>query len=75
MEWISVEDVMGIETFKNEVLEIPQIKRGIVWCTKCGREQRVNPGEAMFGGGWPKCCGFTMTIDSPEERADRKATP
>jgi hypothetical protein len=19
--------------------------------------------------GWPKCCGVTMTIDSPEERA------
>ena len=20
--------------------------------------------------GWPECCGYTMTIDSPEERAE-----
>lgn len=53
--------------------EIPQIKRGRVWCANCGSTQvvRGNPWEA----GWPKCCGQTMTIDSPEERAARKPRP
>ena len=49
-------------------LSIPQLKRGMVWCRKCGRNERVNSARAMLDG-WPKCCGYTMTIDSPEERA------
>ncbi|MFT0546972.1 hypothetical protein ACMHYO_11590 [Allopusillimonas ginsengisoli] len=48
--------------------EIPQLKRGMVWCRICGQSQRVNATEALACG-WPKCCGYTMTIDSPEERA------
>lgn len=51
------------------VAEVPQLKRGVVWCTTCGRSQRVNSGAALSSG-WPKCCGYTMTIDSPEERAE-----
>jgi hypothetical protein len=47
---------------------IPQLKRGMVWCRTCGRNDRVNSARAMLNG-WPKCCGYTMTIDSPEERA------
>jgi hypothetical protein len=39
--------------------DVPQIRRGMVWCTTCGRSERVNGAD---------CCGFTMTIDSPEER-------
>jgi hypothetical protein len=46
----------------------PKLSRGMVWCTSCGRSQRVNSGVALSNG-WPKCCGYTMTIDSPEERA------
>lgn len=46
----------------------PTIRRGMVWCTVCGRSQRVNTAEA-FRSGWPKCCGYTMTLDSPSERA------
>lgn len=45
----------------------PSLKRGRVWCTECGRSQWVNSAECLRGG-WPKCCGYTMTIDSPEER-------
>lgn len=45
----------------------PKLTRGKVWCTECGRSQSVNSGRAMANG-WPKCCGLTMTIDSPEER-------
>lgn len=47
--------------------DIPQIKRGMVWCTSCGRSQRVDGADCLRRG-WPKCCGHTMTIDSPDER-------
>lgn len=43
----------------------PSLARGQVWCRKCGHTQKVKNGLA---NGWPKCCGFTMTIDSPEEQ-------
>ena len=48
--------------------DIPKIKRGRVWCKTCGRMERVD-GVKCLQNGWPKCCGRTMTIDSPEERA------
>lgn len=44
----------------------PSIHR--VWCLQCGSTRRVNVGECLKGG-WPKCCGYTMTIDTPEDRA------
>ncbi len=47
--------------------QIPQLARGQVWCRQCGKTRRVDSAEAMRNG-WPKCCGCTMTIDSPEER-------
>ena len=47
--------------------EIPQIKRGQVWCRHCGSTQKVD-GADCLATGWPKCCGYTMTIDSPEEQ-------
>lgn len=46
----------------------PKIARGMVWCKKCGRSQKVDPAEC-FSTGWPECCGKTMAIDSPEERS------
>lgn len=52
---------------------VPQLRRGRVWCTVCGRTHLVNSGFCMERG-WPKCCGYTMTIDSPEERASRQHT-
>jgi hypothetical protein len=45
----------------------PKLARGQVWCTACGRTQKVDSGAAMRSG-WPKCCGYTMTIDAPGER-------
>lgn len=45
----------------------PSLQRGQVWCTVCGKTEKVNSGQALQTG-WPKCCGYTMTIDSPEER-------
>ena len=50
-----------------QMAEIPKIKRGMVWCTVCGRSEKVD-GKFALRHGWPKCCGYTMTIDSPEER-------
>jgi hypothetical protein len=45
----------------------PKLKRGKVWCKICGREESVNSADCLRTG-WPKCCGQTMTIDSPEEQ-------
>lgn len=45
----------------------PSLLRGQVWCKKCGSTRMVNSGKALTYG-WPKCCGHTMTIDSPEEQ-------
>ena len=50
---------------------VPQISRGEVWCTKCGRVQKVD-GAAALSHGWPECCGETMTIDSPQWRTAQK---
>jgi hypothetical protein len=59
---------MSVNSFWNDVAAIPQIARGKVWCRTCGREQSVN-GVGAMQNGWPKCCGYTMTIDSPTEQA------
>lgn len=62
-------DLIGrLKALDDSIGNIPQIKRGRVWCTECGATQKVNGANAIAGGGWPKCCGYTMTIDSPEER-------
>lgn len=50
----------------------PKLTRGMVWCRSCGFSQRVHSADALRNG-WPKCCGYTMTIDAPDERS-RPAT-
>ena len=45
----------------------PKLERGQVWCRQCGHTEIVNS-AACLRSGWPKCCGYTMTIDAPEER-------
>ena len=45
----------------------PKIARGQVWCRRCGNTFQVDPAECLKSG-WPRCCGATMTIDSPQER-------
>lgn len=49
------------------VEDVPQLKRGQVWCVSCGATYKVNATNCL-GSGWPMCCGQTMSIDSPEER-------
>ena len=48
--------------------DVPKIKRGKVWCIQCKRMKLVDGAECLRSG-WPKCCGQTMTIDSPQWRA------
>lgn len=50
--------------FKSVVDCVPQLARGKVWCRTCRREQRVDAAVALRER-WPKCCGYTMTIDHP----------
>jgi len=45
----------------------PSLERGRVWCRECGHTERVDGAKALRHG-WPKCCGYTMTIDSPSEQ-------
>ena len=57
----------------------PSLARGLVWCRTCGSTRKVDSAAALEYG-WPKCCGYTMTIDSPEEQAmfaskQEKVTP
>lgn len=47
---------------------LPQVKRGVLWCTQCGYNIKVDMAECMAMG-FPTCCGYTMTMDSPEERS------
>lgn len=51
----------------------PKLARGQVWCRTCGATQSVKTAGALRHG-WPRCCGYTMTIDSPEERQALKET-
>ena len=44
----------------------PKLARNQVWCRTCGRSERVDSAECIRDG-WPKCCGYTMTIDAPED--------
>ncbi len=45
----------------------PKLARGQVWCRTCGATRMVNTPGALASG-WPRCCGYTMTIDAPDER-------
>ena len=60
-----------VDVHDNIAADIPQLRRGMVWCTVCGRSESVNGADCLRNGG-PLCHGYTMTIDSPEERAARK---
>ena len=59
----SIAEIAGrVDAFTTDIANIPQIKRGMVWCHRCGNQQQA--GAECFSIGWPKCCGQTMSIDS-----------
>jgi len=69
-----VDAALGVSPLHRSVVEdVPQLRRGRVWCKQCGASRRVDAGVCLSQG-WPTCCGKTMTIDSPRERARLKAT-
>ena len=37
----------------------------LVTCRICGNQEEINPAYCLAHG-WPKCCGYTMTIDKIE---------
>lgn len=39
---------------------------GILSCSRCGRVQSVTAENCgvYLAHGWPKCCGFTMTVEA-----------
>lgn len=40
---------------------------------KRGADRGDGDSAAAMRSGWPKCCGATMTIDAPDERAELSA--
>ena len=54
------------ELHQNIALDVHGKEMGYVWCRECGRKQKVDYAKC-YAEGWPKCCGYTMTIDEPEE--------
>ncbi len=47
----------------DKIAQDAKLMRRQVWCRVCERSETVANG---LRDGWPKCCGFTMTIDLPE---------
>ena len=35
-----------------------------VWCRTCGRSEPIDAADCLAHG-WPKCHGYTMTLDAP----------
>jgi hypothetical protein len=56
-----------MSAWRSLVQSVPALQRGQVWCRSCGRTYFTNSENALAKG-WPKCCGYTMTIDAPTER-------
>lgn len=43
--------------------------RMTVRCTTCGRESHLDHASGLRWG-WPKCCGYTMRLESTREFID-----
>lgn len=67
MDFKRLADLAGGGLQRRIVEDVPSLKRGQVWCYVCGHTERVDAARCLASG-WPKHCGQTMSIDSPEER-------
>ena len=56
-----------MDFYAQAVADNDKLRRGRVWCLTCRRSQLVDSAECLRMG-WPKCCGYTMSLDSPDER-------
>jgi hypothetical protein len=45
------------------------MKKGLVYCHICKKEQKVDSAECLRKG-WPKCCGSTMSLDEVRPRLE-----
>ncbi len=55
-----------METIHKKIAEShPSLKKGELKCSTCGRESKVDSSECLANG-WPKCCGYTMTLQRNE---------
>jgi hypothetical protein len=61
-------------TYRGMAESHPSLRRGMVWCRTCQRSQKVDSADCLRNG-WPKCCGYTMTIDSPDEQRSETWPP
>ena len=59
METTEIENNIISDVIENT----PHIDWSYVTCRICGKRVDVDPRRA-FKKGWPKCCGYTMTIDN-----------
>lgn len=63
-----------MRSLRESLAEIPQFKRGMVWCHKCGHSQKVDAVECTLRTGWPDHCGQTMSLDEPRTLSQGKTT-
>lgn len=54
-----------------EMAEVTMRKAGgnLVYCRECGAVQ-IADHRLCLREGWPKCCGYTMTIDPPHPKSE-----
>jgi len=55
------------ELYDEIVNSDPKLKRGKVQCTVCKRIEDVSSQNCLRNG-WPKCHGYTMTLDVEESK-------
>lgn len=64
----AIERIMALQQMhRNVAASHPKLRRGQVWCKKCGHTENVDSADCLRNG-WPKHCGHTMKIDAPDER-------
>ena len=56
--------------YEKAVAGSSRFSRGQVWCHTCGNTRKVDSAECLRMG-WPTCCGWTMSLDSPDERKEQ----
>jgi len=58
-----------MQDFREKAIDLDptgKLRRGLVQCRTCKRIESVESASCMQTG-WPKCCGYTMTLDVEED--------
>lgn len=58
------------DAMKEAVSKDHSLQAGEVWCTTCRRRLKVDSVACLLGG-WPKCCGSTMSLTPPISKAEK----